>query len=110
MTQAFEVLLTADAEADLEDLFDYIAAHDSPIAANRVLDRIEKGLASLRSMPERGSYPKELLALGICDYRQIFFKPYRLIYRLVNAKVYVYLIVDGRRDMQNSLARRLLLG
>lgn len=108
MTQAFEVLLTADAEADLEDLFDYIASHDSPIAANRVLDRIEKGLASLSTMPERGSYPKELLALGIKDYRQIFFKPYRLIYRIINRRVYVYVIVDGRRDMQSLLARRLL--
>lgn len=106
--QAFEVLLTADAEIDLEDLFDYIALHDSPTAANRVLDRTGQALASLSSLPERGSYPKELLALGIRDYRQIFFKPYRLIYRVINAKVYVYLIVDGRRDMQSLLARRLL--
>ena len=109
MTQVFEVLLTAAAEADLEDLFDYIASHDSPIAANRLLDRIEKGLASLGSMPERGSHPKELLALGIRDYRQTFFKPYRLIYRVVDSRVYVYLIVDGRRDMQSLLARRLLM-
>ena len=108
MTQAFDVLLTADAEADLEDLFDCIASHDSLVAANRVLDRIKRGLASLSSMPERGSHPKELLALGIRDYRQIFIKPYRLIYRVVDARVYVYLIVDGRRDMQSMLSRQLL--
>lgn len=108
MTQIFDVLLTADAETDLEDLFDYIALHDSSTAANRVLDRIEKRLASLCSMPERGSHPKELLALGIRDYRQIFFTPYRLIYRVIDSRVYVYLIVDGRREMQSLLARRLL--
>ena len=103
-----EVLLTADAERDLEDLFDYIAEHDSNASANHVLDRIEKSIVSLSSFPERGSFPKELLALGIKDYRQIFFKPYRLIYRVAGKTVFVYLIADGRRDMQQLLSERLL--
>ena len=106
--QHYEVLLTEDAEGDLEELFEYITEHDSLAAANRVLDRIEKSIDSLSAFPERGSFPKELLALGIKDYRQVFFKPYRLIYRTVDARVYVYLIVDGRRDMLALLSRRLL--
>ncbi len=103
----FEVLLTEDAERDLEELCAYIATHDSVANADRVVDRIEKALNSLSTLPERGSHPKELLALGIRDYRQTFFKPYRLIYRIVEQRVYVYLIVDGRRDMQSLLERRL---
>ncbi|MDP1605979.1 MAG: type II toxin-antitoxin system RelE/ParE family toxin [Rhodocyclaceae bacterium] len=106
--QCYEVLLTEDAERDLEALFEYIVERDSLTAANRGLDRMEKVIASLSSLPERGSFPRELLALGIKDYRQIFFKPYRLIYRIVDARAYIYLIVDGRRDMQTLLARRLL--
>jgi toxin ParE1/3/4 len=106
--QRYEVLLTEGAEGDLEELFEYITEHDSLAAANRVLDRIEKSMDGLSSFPERGSFPKELLALGIKDFRQVFFKPYRLIYRTVDARVYVYLIVDGRRDMQALLSRRLL--
>jgi len=104
----FEVLLTADAERDLEELFDYIAEHDDPARAGRVLDRIEEAVESLGTFPERGSHPRELLSLGIRDYRQTFLKPYRVIYRVVGQRVYVYLIVDGRRDMQTLLARRLL--
>ena len=103
-----EVFLTAAAEQDLGDLFDNIATRDSVAAADRVLNRIEKAIASLTAMPERGSHPKELLALGIRDYRQIFFKPYRLIYRVVGARDFIYLIADGRRDMRTLLARRLL--
>jgi toxin ParE1/3/4 len=106
--QRYEVLLTRDAERDLEEIFDYIADHHSPAAASHVLDRVEKSIASLGTLPERGSFPKELLALGIRDYRQVFFKPYRVIYRTVGLRVYIYLIVDGRRDMQTLLARRLL--
>lgn len=104
----FEVLLTADALQDLTEIHAYIAEHDAPAKADHVLDRIEKVVATLASFPERGSYPKELLALGIREYRETYFKPYRVIYRVDGKRVYVYLIADGRRDMQTMLARRLL--
>lgn len=62
----------------------------------------------LAQFPGRGSYPKELVALGIKDYRQTAFKPYRVIYRVLGTRVVIYLIADGRRDMPSVLARRLL--
>jgi toxin ParE1/3/4 len=105
---SFDVLLTADAARDLEELYDYIAEHDAPSKADYVLDRIQKVIDALATFPERGSYPKELLVLGIRDYRQTFFKPYRVIYRIIDRRVYVYVIADGRRDMQALLERRLL--
>ena len=104
----FRVLLTNDAARDLEELYDYIALHDAPRKADYVLDQIEKAFSKLSEFPERGAYPKELLTLGIREYREIFFKPYRIIYRVMEKNVYVLLIVDGRRDMQSLLQRRLL--
>jgi len=104
----FAVLLTNDAARDLNELYDYIAVHDSPRKTDYVLERIEKTFSTLSEFPERGVYPKELLKLGIREYREIFFKPYRIIYRVMDKNVYVLLIVDGRRDMQSLLQRRLL--
>jgi len=103
----YDVLLAEHTQRDLEELYDNITEHDGPRNAAHVLDRIEKALVSLSTFPERRSLPKELLALGIRDYRQIFFKPYWLVYRIVERRIYVYLIADGRRDMQSLLARRL---
>jgi len=102
------VLLTNDAARDLNELYDYIAVHDSPRKADYVLEQIEKTFSTLSEFPERGVYPKELLKLGIREYREIFFKPYRIIYRVMDKNVYVMLIVDGRRDLQSLLQRRLL--
>ena len=104
----YQVLLTEDAQRDLEQLHDYITEFDTPANADYVLNRVLEVAESLATFPERGAYPKELLALGIREYRQIFFKPYRVIYRVIGKRVYIYLIADGRRDMQSLLSRRLL--
>ena len=109
MPATFRVLLTKGAEQDLEAIHDYIHESDGPARARHVLDHLVSAADRLAVMPDRGSHPRELLALGIREYRQVFFKPYRLIYRVIGRDVFVYLIVDGRRDLQSLLARRLLL-
>jgi toxin ParE1/3/4 len=104
----FEVLLTAGAEQDLEAIYDYIAEFDSVTHADHVLDQLMAVAESLTKFPERASYPKELSGIGIKEYRQTSFKPYRVIYRVSANQVVIHLIADGRRDMQSVLARRLL--
>jgi len=108
MAGKYRVLLTQGAEQDMEAIYDYIAEFDDPVNADYVLDQLMTTAEKLAVMPERGSYPKELVGLGIKEYRQVFFKPYRLIYRVMGADVVVYVIADGRRDMQSLLTRRLL--
>ena len=104
----YEVLLTQGAGQDLASIHDYIFEFDSVANANHVLDRLMEVVEGLAQFPERRSDPREPAALGIKDYRQTAFKPYRVIYRVLGGQVIIYLIVDGRRDMQSVLARRLL--
>ena len=104
----FEVRLTADAVRDLEEIDDWIWTHDSPAKAAHVAARIEAAIGMLKRFPERGRHPPELLALGIRDYRETFFKPYRILYYVDGKRVYVSLVADGRRDMQTLLGQRLL--
>lgn len=108
MSSVYQVLLTQGAEQDLREIYDYISEFDSPANADHVLDQLLAVSEKLARLPERGSYPKELLNLGIKEYRQTFCKPYRLIYRVLGKNVIVYLIMDGRRDLQSLLSRRLL--
>jgi len=104
----FQVQLTHDAARDLEEISNYIDRHDSPARADYVLQRIERAFQELSEHPHRGSYPRELLNIGIREYREVLFKPYRIVYRVIDDTVYVLLIADGRRDMQTLLQRRLL--
>ena len=105
---SYQVFLTRDAVRDLEEIEEYLAASDSEAKADYVLDKIEAVLQRLSESPERGNRPRELLALGVGDYRQVLFKPYRIIYSIRREDVYVLLIADGRRDMESLLQSRLL--
>ena len=105
---SFTVFLTDDVARDVAELYDYLALHDAPQKADYVLKQIERAFSRLSEFPDRGTHPEELLGLGIREYREVFFKPYRIIYRVLDKNVYVLLISDGRRDMQTLLQRRLL--
>ena len=105
---AYPVLLTEGAARDLSDIDHSIRTRDGNERADHVLERLESLLSSLSALPQRGNHPPELVALGLWEYREVFFKPYRVIYRLRDGRIYVYLIADGRRDMQTLLQRRLL--
>jgi len=105
---AYEVRLTLGAEKDLQALYRDLAERRSTAQAETLLDTILGAIEALEHFPDRGATPGELAALGIRDYRQILLSPYRIIYRVIGATVFISLIADGRRDMQALLERRLL--
>jgi toxin ParE1/3/4 len=104
----YAVTFDRDAEDDLDEIVTYIADHDSAARAVAVANNIERQIRALATFPQRGAYPRELLEYDIRDFREAYFGPYRIIYRVVERKVVIVLIADGRRDMRALLARRLL--
>jgi toxin ParE1/3/4 len=104
---AFQVRFTAGARDDLRGIHAYISGNDSPENGDYVAREIVRAALTLRDLPQRGTYPPELLAIGNRSYRQIFFKPYRILYRIRENTVLIAVIADGRRDMSSLLARRL---
>ncbi len=101
------VVLSEPALSDLFSINDYYWLHVSDKIAAEIIDNLEEAINSLSDFPEQGSFPKELLALGIKQYRQLIVKSYRIIYEPLTDKVIIHAVFDGRRDMQNLLMRRL---
>ncbi len=104
----FKVYIIEDAEQDIVDIYDYIALSDSLEKAEYVLKNIEDKCSSLSEFPNRGHFPPELERIGIFEYREIHFKPYRIIYQVIDSKVYVHCVLDSRRELQKLLEKRLL--
>ena len=95
-----------EAKAVLQDVHSYEQTQET-LALLKVLalgtQEVEAGqLSPLNEVEAR------LAELGIHDYRQVFYKPYRIIYQTLDRHVLIYLVADGRRDMQRLLTRRLL--
>jgi toxin ParE1/3/4 len=105
---AFVVLLSEQAKRDVEDIHRFIAERSGIERADQVLGILEETFRALFEFPERGNVPKELSPLGIVDYREVHYKPYRIIYRVVGSEVIVHGVLDGRRDMQSLLEGRLI--
>jgi toxin ParE1/3/4 len=104
----FQVYIIKDAEQDIVEIYDYIALSGSIEKAEVVFKNIEEKCLSLSEFPDRGHFPPELERIGIFEYREIHFKPYRIIYKIVDSRVYVYCVLDGRRELQKLLENRLL--
>ena len=104
----YAVTFDRDSEQDLDEIVAYIADRDSAARAVTVANNIERRIQALAILPRRGAYPRELLEYDIRDFREAHFGPYRIIYRVVERRVVIVLIADGRRDMRALLARRLL--
>ena len=104
----YQVRLSANATRDLEEICVYIHRHGSPKQADYVMDQIEKAFHSLSEHPHRGNRPRDLLDVEDRECREVFFKPYRILYEVATNHVDVLAIIDGRRDVQSLLRQRLL--
>jgi toxin ParE1/3/4 len=104
----YEVRIDNVAIGDLYLICRYVANSDSPGKADHLLDNIQKAILTLETMPARGNHPPEMQRWGILDFREIFFKPYRIIYEIRDKTVFVHAVLDGRRNCEDLLQQRLL--
>jgi toxin ParE1/3/4 len=103
----YTVFMLQEAEYDLGSIFHYILGSGNPRAAKDMIRLIRKACDSLSQMPERGHVPPELARADNYEYRQIIFKPYRIIYQVVESNVFIFGIIHGRRNVDEVLRQRL---
>ena len=104
----YKVRVDPLAKDDMEEIFLYVALHDSVEMANKLLDKIEETCYKLEKYPTRGHIPEELKSTGIKRYLEIHYKPYRIIYEVKKDIIYIHSVLDGRRDIGQILNERIL--
>ena len=70
--------------------------------------RSKRRFRACLSIPGAATSRRNCWTWGFESIASFFFRPYRIIYRVIENNVYVLVIADGRRDMQSLLQRRLL--
>jgi plasmid stabilization system protein ParE len=107
MNLKYGVIWSEVAENDLRNIIKYIADDDSPSNAAKIFKNIKQKASSLHSFPERGRLVSELRDQGILQYRELIIPPWRILYRISENNVYVLLVLDSRRNMEDILLERL---
>lgn len=106
---SFAVEFTTGARQDLLKIYRYIKADGRPETAKRLYDMLSQACASLSQNPERGHIPSELEGLSEMLCRQIVIKNFRILYQIVGKMVIVHGIIDGRRNIRETMRQRLLI-
>jgi len=104
----YKLLIDSLAKKDIIEIYNYVGLSDSSDKANRLLDNLERNCNNLERFPEREHIPEELRGTGIKRFLEIHYKPYRIIYEIIENIVYVHCVLDGRRNMQELLSSKLL--
>lgn len=101
------IVWATPAARDLEEILDYMA-RDSPAAAARFLDHVDQTVCRLTSLPLLGRVVSELERHQVLRYREVVLSRWRLIYRVEPDRIWVLAVIDGRRNVEDILLRRLL--
>jgi toxin ParE1/3/4 len=102
-----QVLWTHVAQNDLKEIFEYIP-QVRPQAALKIFKNIKDKASSLFSFPERGRIVPELQSHGILQYRELVIKPWRLIYKIQDQKIFVLSVIDSRQNVEDILLNRMI--
>ena len=103
----FRVEWSRAASTDLLNIIDYIS-EDSTTTAISIFEKIRSKCETLNQSPERGRIMPELKEYGIFSYHELIVKPWRIIYRISNNKIYVLAVIDSRRNIEDILIERFL--
>ena len=104
MPAKFSVEITPSAEADIAEIWDYIA-QDGPANANTFVLALEEQITSLEKFFERCSRIPENEILGT-SYRHLIHGSYRTIFRISGSRVVILRVIHGARLLDTSLFTR----
>ena len=88
----YSIKIYSRAYRDLEQIFTYIAEELlEPAIALEIIDGLENAIFSLEEQPERGAI-RRVGAYANQGYRQIFYKNYTIIYRVIKRKQEIHIV------------------
>ncbi|MCD4719707.1 MAG: type II toxin-antitoxin system RelE/ParE family toxin [Desulfobacula sp.] len=107
MNPKYQVIWTHVAENDLKEIIEYVS-NDRPQAALKILKTIKDKASNLYTLPERGRIVPELKDQGILQYRELVIPPWRLLYRIMDRKIFVLSVIDSRQNVEDILLKRMI--
>ncbi|NLD92949.1 MAG: type II toxin-antitoxin system RelE/ParE family toxin [Fibrobacter sp.] len=107
VNRAYSLIITKSAKRDLHDIVSFIALSNKTTAKS-ILDKLRLKINNLSLFPEQGRITPELEKINIFIYRELIEAPWRIIYKIESNTLLIVAILDGRRNIDDLLLKRLL--
>ena len=101
------LIILPDAQEDLLSLQEYMLDKSSEAVWLKAEDEIFEKLALVDTGFLTGASVQELASVGIFEYQNAFTAHHKLVYRRIDADIYVYVIAGHKQDFQTLLMKRL---
>ncbi len=108
MARTYRIWWAPVAFQDLDEIVDYIVAQDGAGSAVKTFHKLKKRGGALAVHPTRCRIVPELRSVGVFEYRELLVSPYRVFFRIVGREVRIVGVLDGRRDLEETLVRRAM--
>jgi len=105
MPKKFNVDITAVAESDVDEIWEYLA-QDEPDAATAFVLRLEEQINTLERFPERCPRVRENELLGTA-YRHLVYGNYRTIFKIIESRVIIMRVLHGARLLDMGMLEDL---
>jgi len=103
----YKVIWNKSAIESLNEIIDYIIENQSINTGYNVYTNIKERTELLFVSPKQGRIVPEI-KLYTDMYREVFYKYWRIIYRIENDLVKILLIIDARMDFEELLYEKLI--
>ncbi len=105
---SYKIIWSEDASLDLVDIISYIKMHSGKKIAKGIYTRIKRKVDNIIDFPKAGIIVPELYSIGITDIYQIIESPWKIYYKILENKILVLSVIDGRRNLEEILYKKII--
>ena len=105
-----KIVWSQDASDDLIEIVTYIKEKSGNNIASEIYQRIINHVEKIDVFPEIGRIVPELLSIGVIDIRELIETPWRIFYRVLFDEIQIISVIDGRRNVEEILFKKIIDG
>ena len=105
-----KIVWSQDASDDLIEIITYIRDKSGKKIATEIYQRIINHVEKIDILPKGGRIVPELISIGVLDIREIIETPWRIFYRILTDEIQIISVIDGRRNIEEILYKKVIDG
>ena len=106
MTKKYKVVVPPSVTKDLREMVEYYYEVNRTYS-KKIFTKIIERIRELENLPQKGRTVPELKEHNIDDYKELIEENYRIVYRIFETEVLLISVIDGRRNVEEVLIRKL---